>query len=371
MADIKKPLPELFHLPLESYTTRYTELMSGPEGWSAKRLAPHFDLNRIEPDDKTHVAVIQNGRVLDSVNRPLWALEQIKILLRESDGGAVFLEDFFHPGVESLMYSGRQYNLYSFCWAQSFDRFDITREMPWMRSYEAMMLSSARKTFVASPILQDLILCAFPSLTEREIPYVGLPFDVKAVRSLFDPEMEPEPIQVVFSSRFDKEKQPNFFLDVVEMMPDVKFAICTGHTELKGNDYGAVARANALLDRAKNNLTLYKGVTKAEYYSVLKNAKVQFNCSLQDWVSFTLLESLTHGCLPCYPLYRDFAHVFAKCSHFCYDPFVQESACSHIAFLLESEHTAADRKPLQDILDFHDGTYDRIAEHIRIDIANT
>ena len=101
MADIKKPLPELFHLPLESYTTRYTELMSGPEGWSAKRLAPHFDLNRIEPDDKTHVAVIQNGRVLDSVNRPLWALEQIKILLRESDGGAVFLEDFFHPGVES------------------------------------------------------------------------------------------------------------------------------------------------------------------------------------------------------------------------------------------------------------------------------
>lgn len=361
-----KPKQNLAYLPLEPYQARYTELMSGKDGWTTKALSPQFNLKRIEPAEGSASTVIKSGRVLDSVNRPIWALEQIKQTLLQYPAGKIFLEDFFTPGVEALPYSGNPYQLYSFCWAQSFDRYDFTREMPWMRAYESMMLSFARITFVASPILQDLILTVFPSLTEKEVQFVGLPFNSSEVRKLFDPSMQPDEVDVVYSSRFDKEKNSMFFLDVVESMPDVKFAICTGHPQLQGTDFASVARAKAITSRP-SNLTIYENLTKAEYYSILKASKVQFNCSLQDWVSFTLLEALTHGCLPCYPRRRDFVSVFEDASDYLYSPCDSIDAMDLIKELLASERKAHAPKLLP-ILEFHDGTYDRIAKAIQNDV---
>ncbi len=359
---VSKPQQELAYLPLETYKARYTELMSAEDGWTMRAFADSFALKRFEPADSTHATVIQSGRVLDTVNRPLWALEQVKQVLTAYPAGKVYLEDFFHPGVEAFPYSGRDYKLYSFCWAQSFDRYDFTRQMPWMRSYESLMLSVARKTFVASPLLQELILAAFPQLTDQEVPFVGLPFDSKAVRAICDPAMQPEAVDVVFASRFDTEKNPMFFLDIVESMPSVKFAICTGHEKLKGNDFKALARV-AHITSKPSNLTVYENLTKPEYYSILKASKVQFNCSSQDWVSFTLLEALTHGCVPCYPRYRDFNCTFQNHPEYLYTAFAHEKACELIEILLESSKSAhADM--VQSILGFHDSTYSRISEHI-------
>ncbi len=358
----QKPKKALAYLPLEPYQARYTELMSAKDGWTERALSRSFAIKRIEPAEGASSTVIQSGRVLDSVNRPLWALEQVKLLLTQTVDGKVFAEDFFHPGIEALAYARpNQYQLYSFCWAQSFDRFDFTREMGWMRAYESMMLSVAEKTFVASPLLQELILTAFPQLTEQQVPFVGLPFDSAAVRPIFSTEFQPELHDVVYASRFDKEKQPGFFLNLVEKLPTLKFAVCTGHPELKGTDRVAIERAKTLADAGR--LTIFSDLKKPEYYSVLKASKVQFNCSLQDWVSFTLLEALTHGCIPCYPRYRDFQNVFDNASDYLYTAWKIDEAAELVAMLVATPREAHN-KVREQILGFHDGTYDRIAEHI-------
>ncbi len=51
-------------------------------------------------------------------------------------------------------------------------------------------------------------------------------------------------------------------------------------------------------------------MTKQNYYQILDESKVQFNCADQDWVSFTLLEAVTFGCHPVYPDFRSFPEVF-------------------------------------------------------------
>lgn len=351
--------PALTYLGLEPYVARYTELLSAPDGWAMKAFEPKFRVTQIVPT--TEVTAIQNGRVLDSVNRPLWAMEQMSMLLKADHCEQIYFDDFFHPGLEALPYSGRTPNAYAFCWAQTFDRFDFTREMTkWMRPYEAMAFGIFAKVFVASPMLFDLTTTAFPG-TEEQVAVVGLPFNSREVRKKMEPTFQPGEFDVVFASRFDPEKQPELFLDLVEKLPNLKFAICTGHEEMRGQDYTAVARLNRMLTK-NTNLTLFKGLEKSEYYSILSASKVQFNASQQDWVSFTLLEALTFGCLPCYPMFRDFPHVFAKFPQYLYPPGDVEAAGNMIEELcsLPSAERQKLSGRLQTIVEYHDLTLDRI-----------
>lgn len=353
---------KLVHLPLEPLQARYTELLNS---WENTAFSENYDVIPIVPAGEP-ITVISNGSVLDSVNRPIWAMEQTVALLKSQVAGQVYFSDFFHPGLEALPYTGRDYRAYSFCWAQSFDRFDFTRKMiGWMRPYEAMGFGIYRKVFVASRLLQDLIITTFPGLTEEEVVFVGLPFNSEDVAARFDTSFQPGPYDVVYSSRFDTEKDPALFLDLVEMMPSHSFAICTGHPDLKGNDYAQVARAKMLADRGK--LTIHADLTKAEYYSVLKASKVQFNSSKQDWVSFTLLEAITHGCIPIYPNFRDFSGVFAEVPGLLYIPGNRKDASAQVLDAIEHGINPSVRSGLRRIVEFHDGTLNRISDTMHSD----
>ena len=157
-----------------------------------------------------------------------------------------------------------------------------------------------------------------------------------------------------------------FFLDLVELMPELRFAICTGHPVLKGNDYGAVNRAMELSAKHPDRLSIFTDLTKPEYYSVLKHSTVQFNCGYQDWVSFTLLEGLSHGCLPVYPNRRDFSHVFVENPGHLYIPGNREDAAALITTMtnLDKQEAVAVRNKVERILTYHDGSLERIANHI-------
>lgn len=363
---MEKQKTKLSYLPLEPLKARYTELLSCEGGWFELEAGKHFNVNPVRPGIDQTAMQINTGRVLDSVNRPIWAMKQMVELLTRESGGQVYFDDFFHPGAESLAYTGQNWSAYAFCWAQTFDSYDFTRSMvSFMRPYEAMMFSVYRKTFVASPLLQDMIRVAFPSLTENEVPCVGLPFNSENVRSIFDPQMQVGPYDVVFSSRFDTEKQPGFFLNVVEALPELKFAICTGRDSLVGNDYASVARAQHLANQGR--LVIHAGLSKPEYYSVLKASKIQFNCSLQDWVSFTLLEAITHGCIPVYPNFRDFSIVFGEAPEFLYSPRSVDDAAALIKIFAEMDSSAVQRRKLKAIVEYHDGTLGRIASHLLAD----
>jgi glycosyltransferase involved in cell wall biosynthesis len=109
---------------------------------------------------------------------------------------------------------------------------------------------------------------------------------------------------VVFSSRWDTEKNPLFFLALAESFaktrPDVEFIICTGLPALSSND-PAMLRALKDYQSRHRNLAVFEGVSKKEYFEILRSCKVQFNCASQDFVSYSLLDAMLNGCAPLYP----------------------------------------------------------------------
>ena len=353
----------LAYFPLESYQSRYTGLMSCEGGWMEKVLGSKFALESVRPEQET--VIIRSGEVLDAVQRPIYAMRQvIEYLTTTPSSMPVYVDDFFHPGIESLAYAKRKNPplLYTYCWAQTFDRYDFTRDLPWMRAWEIMAAQHYSKIFIASPILKDLILTSFPDL-EGRVHNVGLPFDSKDVLRVREQSKVVYPdYHVVYSSRMDSEKNFGFFCDVVEQLGGkYKFAVSTGHDEMRGTDTAGILHAKDLVERGK--LTVYTNMTKPDYYALLSKSVVQFNCARQDWVSFTLLEALTCGCIPIYPMFRDFVNVFADSSEFLYAPLNLSQACSRIDQALTAAPYAAWAKQFAaETLRYYDGSIGRLAD---------
>ncbi len=353
-------MKNLIHLPLERLKQRYTEFLCDWEAEAFKKVG--LKVKQLFPEEENQVVMnIQKGEVLDSVNRPIFALKQMEMLLRMIEGSPsmtrVYFSDFFTPGLEALPYSRRKFEASAFLWAQSFDQFDFTAKMiPWMRPWEFMALSIYKNVFVANEMLKELIVTAVPDADEK-IHVVGLPFNSDHVGQLWDKSYaQGHDFDCVYTSRLDKEKNPDLFLDLVGVCPDLEFALCTPYADLRGT----AANANFIrrIDELKN-LTVFFGLEKGEYYAVLSNSRVQFNSSLQDWTSFTLLEAITYDCLPLYPSFRSFPEVFDYDQTFLYRPFDLESARDKLRFLLES-----DLKPPSHILEYNNGTLERIGQVI-------
>lgn len=306
--------PQTLHCcHLESYKARYTERL---HLWEKEAFGKKFSTKEIPgPEAGQLLLNIATGEVLDVTERPRWALHQTKevlsLLATSSLTPKIWFSDFYHPGLDALPYTRRKFKAYSFLWAQTFDQFDFTfkHHRNWMPAWEAMALGIYSKVFVASELLRDLILSRFPSddLSER-IVKVGLPFNYADCLSLY-PDFSlndtPRQYDVVWSSRLDTEKNFSRFVDLVRAFPHLRFVICSGHSSLQGTD-PSVLRFKDMPSTVPKNLTILLNCTKPEYYKVLSQSKVQFNCASQDWVSFTLLEALTFGCIPVYPMTRSF-----------------------------------------------------------------
>ncbi len=361
-----KPLlkSQLNHVPLESYRQRYSDHLAS---WEYEAFSKQFEVKTINPVGSVTHTDIKFGSVLDQYQRPEWCIGQISSLLRERKNtnlGNVYFSDFYHTGLDALAYAKLHFRAYSFLWAQTFDVYDFTYRdhFKWMRPWEAMAFNIYHKVFVACPELAELITVCDPRLAEKVI-VTGLPFNSDKVYSLLTPEkIAHEEFDVVYSSRWDQEKQPGFFLDLVVKRDDLKFAVCTGWDELRGNDDAAIRRAKHLAD--KGRLRIFKGCDKPAYYGVLAASKVQFNCALQDWVSFTLLEALTFGCHPLYPNHRSFPAVFNYDQAHLYIPFYVDDASHRLSGLIERPRYWSHG---QHILNTHNESLNHIADVIRSD----
>ena len=140
---------------------------------------------------------------------------------------------------------------------------------------------------------------------------------------------------MLFSSRFDDEKDPMFFMNVVEAMPDTKFVIVSPYTTRPPSRNPEVLRSlEALLSRPDSNLELRHTPSKADYYRTLAKARVQFNCAIQDWVSWTLIEASMFGCSPVYPRWKDFPRELDNDSRFLYTRRSLVEAVEAIRYLM-------------------------------------
>ena len=161
--------------------------------------------------------------------------------------------------------------------------------------------------------------------------------------------------RIVFGARWDQEKQPDFYMDIVEEVkkfaPHFEFAVVQGGP-LRSNNQKYVDRARSLESEGK--LTIHENLTKNEYYDMLNDSRIMFNCALQDWTSNTVSEADTLGCNVLFPAYRSFPEIFANDNERMYIPWSKDDAIAKLLVLISSPHNNMGK-----ISDWTNGCIDR------------
>jgi hypothetical protein len=193
----------------------------------------------------------------------------------------------------------------------------------------------------------------------------GLAFGKEEVRSRVPGELKPfaeRTYRVGFAARWDQEKQPDFYMDLIEEYhrvqnmpynnwPRVEFCIFSG-AKLRSNNDSYMQRTRDLQERGL--LTVYEDLEKNDYYDLLNDTRVLFNCALQDWVSNTVSEADTLGANVLYPAYRSFPETFANDPNRLYIPWSITDALDKLARLLTHPNANMGK-----ISDWNDGTIGR------------
>ena len=364
---------KLFYMGLEPYEGRYTLQL---QDWSTaafeKRGIEYVVVPGTTIDDTKAISV---GQVLDAHGRSYFGMSQLMNLVQMMRNGectgsdAVFFEDMFQPGIESLPYimcqipEEQRPTIYLRCLAQAVDPDDFVHVWgmsKWMSLYEQMCNEIPNVHILATN--EEMV--AHMRIANWNAPIYnisGLSFGKQEVLSRVNNNIKPwaeRKDRVVFAARFDQEKQPDFFMDVIEnvkhIRPDVEFAVLSGGP-LRSNNQKYLDRALHL--EKVGLLTIEKDLQKNDYYNIVNDSKVMFNCALQDWVSNTVSEADTLGCNVVYPAYRSFPETFANDYTRLYTPWSKEDAIKKILTGLESPSDN-----MGNISDWTNGTIDRMID---------
>jgi hypothetical protein len=287
----------------------------------------------------------------------------------------VYFEDMFQPGFESLGYIMNQVDekhrprIYVRCLAQAIDPDDFVHVwglQKWMDLYEKMV--NEMVAFSGGAVLatnEEMVAhMRIAGWTAPIYNISGLAFGKAEVLERIGGSSQITPFgdrprRVGFAARFDQEKQPGFFMDLIEMYSELtsepcEFAIYSGGP-LRSNNPEYVERARRM--EAQGRLKIYDNISKNEYYAHLNNTRVLFNCALQDWVSNTVSEADTLGANVLYPAYRSFPETFANDPNRLYVPWSIDDAYHKMQNLLREPH-----HNMGLISDWNDGTVDRIVD---------
>jgi hypothetical protein len=366
---------KLYYMGLESYEARYTLQLTE---WN-RRVFDQRGLDVVYVPGTTidNSQAISVGQVLDAHGRSYFGMSQIMNLVQLMKNGEVtyedviYFEDMFQPGIESLPYIFDQIpfdqrpRVFVRCLAQSIDPDDFVHVWgmaKWMGLYEHMV-----NEFVTGVLATNEEMVAHMRIAGWSAPIYnisGLAFGKEEVLERIGGKeniksFDQRAMRVGFAARFDQEKQPDFYMDLIEMWHNqgefpVEFAIYSGGG-LRSNNPKYVQRARQM--EAEGKLRIYDNISKNEYYAHLNNTRVLFNCALQDWVSNTVSEADTLGCNVLYPAYRSFPETFANDPNRLYVPWSIDDAFNKMGNLLREPH-----HNMGLISDWNDGTIGRIVD---------
>lgn len=362
---------KLIHMGLESYVSRYTyQLQQWNEAEFKKRGIDYVVVPGLNLDNSQKISV---GQVLDAHGRSYFSMSQMMNLVRlmqqgeVNDQDVIFFEDMFAPGIESLPYILNQIpakdrpKVYVRCLAQSIDPDDFVHVWgmeKWMGHYEKLV-----NEFVDGVLATNEEMVAHMKIAGWTAPLYnisGLAFGKDEVRARIPGELKPfsdRKFRVCFAARWDQEKQPDFYMDLIETWAKLhpgqplEFAVLSGG-ELKSNNSSYMARTRDLESRGL--LTIHENLSKNEYYEIVNDSRVMFNCALQDWVSNTVSEADTLGCNVLYPAYRSFPETFANDYERLYVPWSLDDAINKLEKLIKKPHANMGK-----ISDWNGGTIGR------------
>ena len=358
---------------LEPYKDRYTLQLTDWNVEVFKRRG--IDYVIVPGDTLDNSKSIVTGQVLDAHGRTYFGMSQLMNLIRMMKAGevnnqdVVYFEDMFQPGIESLPYIMNQLpaeycpKVFVRCLAQSIDPDDFVHVWgmsKWMGHFEKMVDS-----FVDGVLASNEEMVAHMKIAGWQAPIYnisGLAFGKKEVQGRVNNNIKyfyDRKKRVAFSARWDQEKQPDFYMDLIEAWHKkhgntVEFALFSG-SKLRSNNDSYMARTKRLSDEGK--LKIYEDLDKNTYYELLNDTRVLFNCALQDWVSNTVSEADSLGCNVLYPAYRSFPETFANDHERMYIPWSIDDAMNKLETLLFNPH-----KSIGKISDYTDKTIDRICD---------
>ena len=362
---------------LESYEARYTLQLTE---WN-RRVFDRRGLDVVYVPGLTidNTQSISVGQVLDAHGRSYFSMSQMMNLVQMMRKGEVtskdviYFEDMFQPGIESLPYildqvdASQRPRIYVRCLAQAIDPDDFVHVWGmagWMSTYEKMV-----NHFVTGVLATNEEMVAHMRIAGWTAPIYnisGLAFGKEEVLERIGGIENIKPFQerkrrVGFAARFDQEKQPNFFMDLIEMYATLtsepcEFAIFSGGP-LRSNNPKFIERARMYEQEGK--LKIYDNLSKNQYYELVNDSRVLFNCALQDWVSNTVSEADTLGCNVLYPAYRSFPETFANDPNRLYIPWSIDDAYHKMQNLLREPH-----HNMGLISDWNNGTVDRVIDII-------
>ena len=372
-------MSKLYYMGLEPYEGRYTLQLQQWSEAAFKRRGIDYEI--IHGDILDDSKSIVTGQVLDAHGRSYYSLTQMANLVKKMKSGqitwedTIFFEDMFTPGIEAIPYIVDQLpweyqpEIYVRCLAQTIDPDDFLHVwdmQEWMGHYEKMC-----DTWVTGILASNEEMVAHMKIAGWKAPIFnisGLAFDKDEVQSRVQ-EIKPlinRKKRVVFAARFDQEKQPGFFMDLIEdygkYNRDVEFAVLSGGP-LRSNDQKYLDRARELEKTA--NFKIYENLKKNEYYELLADSRVLFNCALQDWVSNTASEADALGTNCLYPAYRSFPETFANDAECLYVPWSMDDVKNKLDHLLVNP-----RKKMGQLSNWTSGTIDRCID-IMIDGSET
>jgi hypothetical protein len=365
---------KLFYMGLEAYNARYTLQLTD---WNRRVFEKRgIDVVYVPGETLDNSQKIVTGQVLDAHGRSYFGMSQMMNLVKMMQKGEVtsedviYFEDMFQPGIESLPYIIDQCDednmprIFVRCLAQSIDPDDFVHVWgmdKWMGLYEKMV-----NEFADGILATNEEMVAHMKIAGWDAPIYnisGLAFGKSEVIERVGGKIKPfndRRLRVVFSARWDQEKQPDFYMDLIEAWnvrypsKDVEFVVCSGG-ELKSNNDSYMARTRKMVEDGK--LVIYDNLDKNKYYEIVNDSRVVFNCALQDWVSNTVSEADALGCNVLYPAYRSFPETFANDPERLYIPWSIDDAIAKLDVLLKKAHPNMGK-----ISDYTDGTIDRICD---------
>ena len=373
---------KLYYMGLEPYEARYTLQL---QDWNTEAFEKReLDYVIVPGDLLTTDQSIVTGQVLDAHGRSYFGMSQMMSLVKMMKEGEVtsedviYFEDMFQPGIESLPYIMDQVSeehrpkVYVRCLAQSIDPDDFVHVWgmeKWMGLYEKMV-----NEFVTGVLATNEEMVAHMKIAGWTAPIYnisGLAFGKDEVRRRlleleeFKP-FEERKMRVAFTARWDQEKQPDFYMDLIEEWYErygkkhgIEFCLLSGG-ELRSNNDSYMKRTKKLQKQKK--LVIHENLSKNDYYRILNDTRVVFNCALQDWVSNTVSEGDALGCNVLFPAYRSFPETFANDRDRLYIPWSLDDVIDKMHPLLSIEHPNQGK-----ISDWTNGTIDRCIDIMQDD----
>lgn len=364
----------LYYMGLEPYKARYTLQLTE---WN-ERVFKERKINYVVVPGST-LDTSQNivtGQVLDAHGRSYFGMSQIMNLVKLMKEGkitnkdVIYFEDMFQPGIESLPYilnqvpASHRPKVYVRCLAQTIDPDDfvhVWNMQEWMGHYEKMVDS-----FVDGVLATNEEMVAHMKIAGWKSPIYnisGLAFGKDEVIERVSGKIKPfnqRRMRVAFAARWDQEKQPEFYMDLIEEFykqhpnQNIEFVVYSG-SKLRTNNESYMKRTHKLVEERK--LTVYEDLDKNTYYDLLNDTRVLFNCALQDWVSNTVSEADSLGCNVLFPAYRSFPETFANDHERLYVPWSITDALNKLEVLLKKPHINMGK-----LSDYTNKTIDRICD---------